>query len=222
MSAVKATDRLRKGTRVERAIFAPFGCLSISFNFIVSGETLDIEALQSSAGVSGAEGRRWARVCAPRYPNTDYHIHLGGHIAKDKLRLNAEFVKGAIKPRPGEKEPFAEDLMSWLAGFAKADTCHASIHAAFSNPHSRWRSRFNLPFKVTMSGLDAEVAIDGISMRLPENSAGAVKGWLTRWDEKLWAAVLIERRVPLKQFRLKDEIQLAYTSVKMFVEDLGQ
>ena len=217
MSVVKRTSHTPSRNK---DLFARFGCDRISFELSFSPDTFDIEALYKDAEIYGADRKRWSSVCASKNPTTDYHIHFRGSVTSKRIHFRMEYVSGSLKPGPDETEPYAESFFAWLGGFAKMDSCQATVHAGFMNSHERWRSRFNLPFKVMMTGLDIEVAIDGIFMQLPKDPKGAKKGWLTRYPDDLWAAVLLEHRLPLKRFNLQDELQSAYSAVLMFVEEI--
>lgn len=174
----------------------------------------------TAAGVEEGNRKEWVTSSAPKDPLSGYHIHFRSNVTPKRVRVTVDYVAGSIKRRPDEREPWAESFMEWLAQFFRKEVNKAVVHASFGNPHERWRSRFNLPFKVTMSGLDVEVVIDGISLRLQENPTGATEGWLRRSEDKLWAAINLERELNVKQFRLDEELNAAYSAVHTFVEDL--
>jgi hypothetical protein len=135
--------------------------------------------------------------------------------------MTVQYVRGSIPARPDETEPFAETFMNWLGTFINSTSSHAKVFSSFEKSPARWRSRFNLPFRVTLSGLDKEVVIDGISLVLPENEAGAKHGWLTRSDKELLVNVRLERRVNLKGFQLNDEITAINESIRIFAEEIA-
>ena len=204
------------------SIFKKLGCKSVSYEFTLSPDSMDLEGLYDASRMPKSERSRWKGTCAPKDKAAGYHIHFRGSVKDKKIRITVEYVEGSTPPQPDDREPFAESFMSWLGAFVRNPTSHAIVHAEFEKSNEQWRSRFNLPFKVTLSGQEAEVAIDGISLVLPENEAGAKHAWLTRSDEGLFVGVLLSRRIDMKQFRLNDEIVAINDSTRMFTEEISK
>lgn len=220
------THRRKQAARgvAEPSVFKKLDCKSVSYDFTLSLDSMDLEGFYVASRMPKSERSKWEGTCAPKDQATGYHIHFRGSVKDKKIRITVEYVEGAMTPKPDEeeREPFAESFMSWLGAFVHNPTSHAIVHAAFEKSNEQWRSRFNLPFKVTLSGQDAEVAIDGISLVLPENDAGATHAWLTKSDEGLLVGVLLSRRIGMKQFRLNDEIVAINDSTRMFTEEVSK
>jgi hypothetical protein len=131
------------------------------------------------------------------------------------------YAEGGIRPASDETEPYAESIMPWLGQFFKSPKSDVNVHAWFDKPDDRWRGRFNLPFKVTMSKLDTEVVINGISMSLEDSNTGAYEGTLKKESGKLSTSVKLNRKVEFAGFRLRDEIKLFNEITKLWIEEDG-
>jgi hypothetical protein len=208
------------GNALETSIFERLGCKMASYSFNLLRDSVDLDAFYAAGRISESERNRWGGSCAPKDQASGYHIHFSGSAREKRVRMTVEYIEGSISARPDEAEPFAENFMNWLGTFIRNPSAHATVFGAFAKSNARWRSRFNLPFKVTLSGLDTEVVIDGISLMLPENASGAKHGWLTRSDKELLANVRLERRITLKDFKLSDELAAIHECIRMFVEEI--
>jgi hypothetical protein len=212
----------RSGSRAVPNIFDSLGCKVLAYDLTVSRDSFDLEAFYSAGRIPDNERTSWSGVCAPRKPASGYHVHFRGTVNDKSVRMSVEYVHRSIKPRPDEREPFAETFMNWLGKFIRTLTSHAIVHGRFEKPNERWRSRFNLPFKVTLSGLETEVMIDGISLVLPDNKWGAKHGWVTRDRKELIVSVRLERRINVKKFQLDDELRTVNESIRMFAEEIAK
>jgi hypothetical protein len=181
---------------------------------------LDLEALSAASKLRQKERSRWYRSCAPKDYDAGYHVHFAGSVREGKVRLSIDFIQGSIKQRADEAEPFAETFIAWLDRFVHGHFLKTSVWSQFNKVDAEWRSRFNLPFKVTMIGSDKEVTIDGISLILPENPAGAKHGWLTKTANGLAVAVQLERILDLRNFDLHREVRAINDSIGMFAEEI--
>jgi hypothetical protein len=215
------TPEQSNGNAPEMSIFERLGCKVVSYSFSLLRESVDLEAFYVAGRIAESDRNRWVGSCAPKAQASGYHIHFNGSAKDKRVRMTVEYIRGSVPPRPDEAEPYAETFMNWLGTFIRNPSAHVTVFSAFEKPHARWRSRFNLPFKVTLSGLETEVVIDGISLILPENEAGAKHGWLTRSDKELLANVRLERRIKLKDFQLNDEIAAIHESIRMFTEEIA-
>jgi hypothetical protein len=114
-------------------------------------------------------------------------------------------------------------MMQWLGQFFHVTRWeHTLLYARFEKSHRKWKSRFNLPFRVTLSGSDLEVAIEGISLTAPlKNRHRLVHGWLTRHPKYLSIAALMDRTVDFQKFTIDDEVVLCNEAIKLFVEELS-
>jgi hypothetical protein len=182
--------------------------------------SFDPEGFSRAIGLSGK--KKWSAVYNPKdHARHHYHVHFDGSLSNEEVTLTVEYYPHVGNPgvRGG---PFAETMMQWLGQFFRASRWQVLLYARFEKPHRKWKSRFNLPFKVTLSGLDLEVAIEGISLSAPaENRYRVVHGWLDRHPKHLSIAVLMDRVVEFQKFRIDDEIMICNEAIKLFVEELS-
>jgi hypothetical protein len=137
-------------------------------------------------------------------------------VDSKRVRLTIEYWDKGVKPSPDEKEPFAESIMRWVGAFLKEPKERAMIVARFAKPTDLWRSRFNLPFKVTMAG--AEVAIDGVSLELPRNAHRAMAALLMKSEDELSMSVHFIRLIEFGTFNIADEVASFNEAIKLFAE----
>lgn len=134
------------------------------------------------------------------------------------LNLKLTYYNGSVtRPREG---PVAENAMQWLGSFFRKPKANAWVYARFSKRSVDWRSRFNLPFKVTMTGSGVEVVIDGISMDLPKNPLRAIHGWLNKLGERVETAVLLYRAIEFSKFKINQGISNCDAALSMFMEEV--
>jgi hypothetical protein len=144
-------------------------------------------------------------------------VHFDGRVKGRKIDLTVAYYVGSLT-RP-IKGPSAETAMKWLGSFFRKATERAWVNSRFSKPDTNWRSRFNLPFKVTMSGSNAEVIINGISLDLPPNPFGAIHAWLTKFPKHLMTAVMLRRPITFAAFKIEKELPEHNEALKIFVEE---
>ena len=178
----------RRVTESESNVFARLDCDLVSYDFDVGMDAFDLDKFYRETGLS-AEHRNWSTVFYALNERSGYHVHFNGRIKGKRIELTiAYYARSRTRPK---KEPFAETAMEWLGSFFRKSTARAWVNSRFAKPTATWRSRFNLPFKVTMTGTNAEVVIDGISLDLPSNPFGAMHGWLSKLDKRLITMVLL-------------------------------
>ncbi len=198
-------------------LFGKFGCKGVSYEFSFPHESFAVEEFKAVTGLRVA-GQKWSSMCSSKSSLTDFHVHFDGQMQSKRIRTRIYYASGSIRPAPDETEPYAEDIMGWLGDFVKVPTAEVSVNATFEGLDDKWRSRFNLPFKVTMSGSNTEVAIDGISMALPKNEAGAYEGTLKIEPKKLCASVKLYRKLVFDSFKLREEIRTFSDVTNLWVE----
>lgn len=207
----------RKSVRVYDAL-APFNCDVVIYDFDVDSGVFDLDGFYKDTGLS-SDDKHWSTVFYARLARTGYHVHFDGSIRGKQLSLSLKYY-GRSVTRPQWDGPTAETAMRWLGGFFKKPTEQAWAYSQFSKPNQTWRSRFNLPFRVTMSGTKAEVVIDGITLDLPKNPLGASRGWINKFSKELGTAILLRRGIEFSTFKVEDEIAVYNEAVKMFVEEV--
>jgi hypothetical protein len=197
--------------------FAPLDCEVASYEFEVDTEMFDLKRFYVETGLPPGE-KYWSTVFSARGKRSGYHVHFDGNVKGKDVNLTLKYY-GRSVTRPPAGGPFAETAMEWIGSFFRKPKCYAIVYSRFSKPNQGWRSRFNLPFRVTMSGSKAEVVIDGIALELPKNPFGAVRGWINRSSRELDASVLMHRSIEFSTFRIEDEISVYNEAIKIFVEE---
>ena len=158
----------------------------------------------------------WERVLPSENAQSGYHVHLNGDIDKTRARIGVDFHCRSTKGRRDQSPPYSETVMSWLGDLVTEPSARAQVTASFEKPYPAWKSRFNLPFKVTMSG--HEVVIDGVSLELPANPHRVSSSFILYKKDSLYVAVNSIRPVEFKKFEFSDEVQSINESLKVFLE----
>jgi hypothetical protein len=207
-------------SRSHSSVLSRFGCDLLSYDFTVPLSSFDSEGFSRAIGLSGK--KRWGMIYNPKdHAKHHYHIHFDGTLSDDEVNFTMEYYHHIGDPgaRGG---PSAETMMQWLGQFFRVARWHTLLYARFEKSPRKWKNRFNLPFKVTLSGSDLEVAIEGISLSAPpKNRYSVVHGWLDRHPKYLSIAVLIDRTVDFQKFRVNDEVVACNEAIKLFVEELS-
>ena len=76
-----------------------------------------------------------------------------------------------------------------------------------------------MPFRVTMSGTNAEVVIDGIALDLPSNHFRAERGWINKYKTTVEVAILLRRSIAFSRFSIEEELPVYNEAIGMFVEE---
>jgi hypothetical protein len=206
----------RKGAKPFNAL-APFDCDAVFFDFDVNASVFEFEKFYKATGLS-AKDKRWSTVFYARRAQTGFHVHFDGNLDGKDLSLSLKYYGRSVVP-PGDGRPTAETAMKWLGSFFKKPREHALVFCSFSKPNDGWRSRFNLPFRVTMSGSSTDVVIDGIDLELPKNRFGAARGWINTIDKGLGVSVALRRNIEFSAFNLENEISAYNEAIQIFVEE---
>jgi len=213
----KAARNALKVSRRPPNVFASLNCEVASYEFDIGLDVFDLDKFYKETGLSAVH-RNWSTVFYAHDPTSGYHVHFNGRITGKRIELTVAYhAHSATRPKKG---PFAETVMEWLGSFFRKPTVRSWVNARFSKPLATWRSRFNLPFKVTMTGSNAEVVIDGISLDLPKNPYGALHGWLTKYAKNFMAMVLLTRPIVFAKFKIEDEVPLYSEALNIFLEEV--
>ena len=189
----------------------------MTYEFSVLADLFNVEMFTETQDIRPARHIKWSGICAAKSRLTGYHVHFDGAIQAKRVRFRVYYAEGSTRPGPDEQEPYAETLMPWLGRFFNQPSSDVNVYAWFEKPEDRWRSRFNLPFKVTMAS--REVVIDGISLALPENSEGAYQGSLKKHEGKLDVSVKLSRKLDFSKFKLHQEIKVFSEITKLWIEE---
>jgi hypothetical protein len=191
-----------------------FQCDSVRYDFEIAIDSFKTKEFSKTTGIK--KGDYWSAVLPSDTHQSGYHVHFNGSIGEEKVRIKIEYWEGRVRRNASHPPPSSESIMEWIGSFIREPSWRAMIFGRFEKPDDAWKSRFNLPFKVTMA--DEEVVIDGVSLILPRNRFHAMDGWLTKSENVLIASVALFRPVEFGAFNLVDEVATLNDAVKMFVE----
>jgi len=199
--------------RVE-SIFKQSDCLSVRYKFDLPLSSFNTRRFSDLTGIS--PGSPWAATLTSRNPAIGYHVHFNGIIEDKRVKMNVEYWDKGKKAKPNEPEPFAESVMQWIGSLVAEPVVRTPTDVQFQKPTSYWRSRFNLPFKVTMGG--QEVSIEGIALRLPRNPYRALNAFMATTDDKLFVSLFAMRQIEFKSFSIEAEVASFNEAIKIFSE----
>ena len=220
------TDRTKKLAKVRTkkvsvrppGAMARLGCEMLRFDFDVDLDSFDLDAFYNETGLSSNDPR-WSTVFYARKRNTAYHVHFDGSVINGKrLDLTLTYYDKSVTP-PKTNGPYAETVMKWIGSFFRVPRFPALTASKFSKPLDAWSSRFNLPFKVTMKGSNAEVTIDGIALDLPKNPQHALRGTIGRTAKEWNASIVAGRLIEFGTFDISKEILIHNEALKIFIEE---
>ncbi len=209
-----AAPRKRSEPKHPVSVLGQFHCDVVRYEFNVPIASFKTKQFSRKTGIS--QGDTWSAVLASDASQSGYHVHFSGSVGKDLIRARIEYWEGRVKRNQSHPEPSSESIMTWMGSFVREPSSRATAFATFEKPDGTWRSRFNLPFKVTMAG--AEVVIDGVSLILPRNRFHAVNGWLTKLEDTVVASMDFSRSIEFASFDLADEVATFNESIKLIVE----
>lgn len=212
--STSATSPKRSRVRTP-SVFEQFHCRHVHYELEVPSALFDSKSFFKKAGIP--PGERWSGVLNPRERGLGYHTHFRGRVDRDRINFTIEYYNGG-QPVRNDAEPFADTIMQFLGSFAKEPTASSFVIARFVKPKEHWRSRFNLPFKVTMG--ESEVVIDGISLALPKNPFRAMAGFLGVEENAYNAAVNSVRAIEYSTFNIGNEIALFNDATAIFLEQV--
>jgi hypothetical protein len=198
-------------------VLKQFHCEWIHYAFEIPRESFDLRSFSRKTGIK--IGERWNAGVYPSSASTGYHVHFKGIIEKELVHITVEYWDGAFSAQEDPDAPTAEAIMAWIGSFVRETNLRAMVLVRFEKPTSQWRSRFNLPFKVTMSN-NLEVTIDGVSIVFPKNDFRAFHAFLNRTEKVLEANVGFARSVQFSDFDVAREIVSFNEAVNMFAEQV--
>jgi hypothetical protein len=145
-----------------------------------------------------------------------YHAYLGWQITGDALTLTLDYHSGGIEVARDETEPFAEDLMRWLAQYFSTSAVIAHAHVRIRYETAKTTSR--LPLALTSTPpYDAELY--GVALQLKERPNGALSVRLTRGQSYWYAEVVAEREIVLNQATPLDDVGAFRDVLSAFLEE---
>ena len=207
----RTVDRLQSG------ILKQFDCEWISYDFDIPRDSFNLRTFSRKTGVK--VGQRWDAGVYPTDPATGYHVHFKGIVEKERVHITVEYFDGAYSVEAERGALNAEEIMKWIGSLIREPNARTLVLVGFEKPNSSWKSRFNLPFKVTTSN-NLELTIDGVSILLPRNDFKAFHVNLSRAEKVLRATVAFARSVQFADFDIAKEITALNEAVSMFAEQM--
>jgi hypothetical protein len=196
-------------------VLQKFHCDNITYELTVPIELFDTKAFYRKTGI-GRKMPHWSTVLPSDKPTSGYHVHFRGRIEAKRVRVTVEYWEGMVQRTDQHPKPSAESIMKWLGSLIKSPSMRTFAHARFEKPLDRWRSRFNLPFKVTMAG--AEVTITGVTLVLPNNRFRATNGFVSKMDKVLGVAMAFVEPLEFSNFDIGVELLRFNEAIEMIVE----
>jgi len=218
MVATRKSSALAKASTPKKpqSVLKRFDCESVHYEFRIPIGLFN--ARRFSARTRIKTGERWSAVIRCKNPKNAYHVHFNGSVGDKYVRMTVSYWDGTSKPGPDEREPFAESIMQWISDLFKERPTRVTVHADFRKTFEAWRSRFNLPFKVTMAG--REVTIDGVSLTLPPNPQRVLHAFMGKQDDKLAISLFAVRPMQFETFDIAQEIASFSEALNMVAEPL--
>jgi hypothetical protein len=156
-------------------------------------------------------------LCAPRDGGRGpYHAFLAWRIVKDDLTLTVDYHEGGMDVAAGETEPYAEDLLPWLARFFSSPTVTAHVHVRLRYTTAKTVSRVPLALTIPPP-FDAELY--GVALALKEKPSGAISVRLTHGQSYWYAEVVGERVISLSRATPLDDVWSYRQVLSAFVEE---
>ena len=150
----RSPERKRKPEQARNVgVLKQFHCENATYELSVPIELFDAKGFSKRTGVGPNE--YWSTVLPSDDPKSEYHVHFKGRIQSKRVQMTVEYWEGGIRRTDHHPQPSAESIMGWIGSLIKSPSIRATVFTRFEKPLDMWRSRFNLPFKVTMA--DAEV-----------------------------------------------------------------
>lgn len=223
---MKDAQKQRSERTQKKAVMRPrasglleqFHCQTVRYDFDVPLDVFNLKAFVKATGIKVGQGGPWSATIYPKHRTSGYHVHSRWDVVDgDRISLTlAYWDKGKV--RGTEVEPFAETIMGWTGQFFRDPIARCHVAARFDKPTDLWKSRFNLPFKVTMA--EREVTIEGLALVAPTNPYKALGGFLAVSSKAFFLALDFARSVEFSRFDLREEVLVYNEAVKMFMEEI--
>jgi hypothetical protein len=211
------SERTQKAVVHASSLLEQFHCETMRYDFDIPIDVFNLKAFVKATGIKVARGGPWSATIYPKHRTSGYHVHSRWDVDGDTVSLMiAYWNKGKV--RAAKVEPFAETIMGWVGQFFLEPTARCHVAARFDKPKGLWKSRFNLPFKVTMA--EREVTIEGVALVAPSNQYKALGGFLAVSSKSFFVAIDFARTVTFSSFDLREEVLVFNEAVKMFMEEI--
>lgn len=120
----------------------------------------------------------------------EYHAVLLWTVTDDEVALTIDFHHGPMPHATDEREPYAEDVFSWLGRFFATDTITAHAHVRVRYSTATYATK--MPLRLSTDA-PYEAELFGVALRLRSQPNGATSVRLTRGQSDWYAEVVGER-----------------------------
>jgi hypothetical protein len=175
------------------------------------------KAMEAVSGTSKKKRKRIdGVVCSSRLEQ--FHVHLDWSEKEAKLfEMIAYFHPSFRDPDEGEQEPFAEDIIKWLASYFVNKAVDAEVRAEFKIPTGERKSKLLLNL-ATKLDTGVEIEIDGMSMSIPSKPSGIEKLWINQAEGQYLLQLQGKRQVDFVSFDLNQEITEVSRTTEIVLE----
>ena len=196
-------------------------CSALSYRFKVAAEKFDLDALRNELHVKPDTKKGFAVVNTRDVATEDYHAHFEWRVRpNDEITIEVKYVASPVKSKPGEQEPFSDNLMRWVGQFFKHRDANARIHSDFEFEAKKTTlSWFPLPLQTKISNLGGKEAIlDGIAVALPSEPDSVSRFFLSKIQDTVYVGIESERRIKFDEFSLDSDIQIERSFADKLIE----
>jgi hypothetical protein len=186
-------------------------CDSLSYHFKVALDKFDFDALRTAIHVEKDTTRSFHAVNTRDSELSDYHAHFEWRVrTKEKeISLDITYVGTTVKSKPGEEEPFSDNLMKWVGQFFKHDDANARVHSDFNfEAKTATLSWFPLPLRTKIANFGGEAILDGIAVALPSKPDGVGRFCLSQIKDAVFVGIESERRIKFADFSLDKDLKV--------------
>lgn len=145
----------------------------------------------------------------------EYHAALFWTVTNDEVALTIDFHVGPMPHAADEREPYAEDVISWLGRFFATDTVTAHAHVRVRYSTATYATK--VPLKLS-TGAPYEAELFGVALRLRSQPNGATSVRLTRGQSEWYAEVVGERTIEFGRSTPLIDVAAYRDVLSMFLE----
>jgi hypothetical protein len=180
-----------------------------------SVDDFDVPAFRQALPSAVRERDRAVVSLAPRAGTEGrYHAFFAWVIGPEDVMLRIDYHYGPMEEAVDEHEPYAEELMQWLAQFFNTDSVTAHAHVRLRYSTATHTSKMPL---ILATEAPTEAELYGVALRLRAKPNGATSVRLTRGQSHWYAEVIGERPVPFAEFTPMDDVIAFREVLAMFV-----
>jgi hypothetical protein len=138
---------------------------------------------------------------------------------EQEVTIEIRYVANPVSAKPGEQEPFSDNVMQWLGRFFKHEDANAKIHSDFEFEAKRATlSWFPLPWRTKIASLGVEAILDGIAIALPSQPEAVSRVFLSQVKDTVFIGMESERRIRFAAFSLEKDLRLERNFADKLIE----